>query len=364
MSSPQRFAPAIVSDSQPVRSGVSRRLFVRTAVGALAALPASALAARLADEPLLTGSGDHQYRVEHDWLKPPSGYAWGDTHGLAQDSAGRIYVSHTVHSSSERKDAILVFHRDGTFFTSWGERFAGGGHGLDVRAEGSEEFLYHCDVNRRRLAKTKLDGTLLWEVGAPTQAKLGQTNCYANENEWNPTNVAFAPDGDLFVGDGYGKSFLHRFSKDGEWKATIAGPGAEKGQVSCPHGLWLDSRGSEPTLAVADRANRRIQYFSLDGAHIRFVTAGMRQPCHFKTRGELLLVPDLSSVVTILDKDNQVVAHLGDGDPTNLRDAPRERFIPGKFVHPHTAIWLDDGSILVAEWVPIGRITRLVRAKR
>lgn len=349
----------------------SRRIVIRTALGALVAVPfASAFGAtQAAAEPLITGSGDHTYRVEHDWLKPPADIAWGDTHGLAQDRAGRIYVSHTVHGSSAKKHAILVFERDGRFVTSWGERFVGGGHGLDIRLEGNEEFLYHCDVNRRRLAKTKLDGTLVWEVGAPTAAKLGQTNCYANENDWNPTNVAFLPsgDGDFFVGDGYGKSFVHRFTKDGEWKSTLAGPGADKGQVSCPHGLWLDERGSvakEPVLAVADRANRRIQHFSLDGKHLGFVTEGMRQPCHFKTRGELLLVPDLSSVVTILDRDNKVVTHLGDGDPTNLRDAPREKFIPGKFVHPHTAIWLDDGSILVAEWVPIGRITRLVRAKR
>lgn len=347
----------------------SRRIFVRTAVGSIVAMPLAASLAFAGDgdaAPLLTGSGANTYRVEHDWLTPPKGIVWGDTHGLVQDKAGRIYVSHTVHGSSEKKHAIVVFDKGGTFVTSWGEQFAGGGHGLDIRIEGGEEFLYHCDVNRRRLAKSKLDGTILWEVGAPTKAKLGESACYANENEWNPTNVAFAPDGDLFVGDGYGKSFVHRFSKEGEWKSTLAGPGADKGQVSCPHGLWLDTRSphtAEPVLAVADRGNHRIQYFSLDGKHLGFVTDGMRQPCHFKTRGDQLLVPDLSSVVTILDRDNKVVVHLGDGHPTNLRDAPREKFIPGKFVHPHTAIWLADGSILVAEWVPIGRITRLVPTK-
>jgi hypothetical protein len=263
-----------------------------------------------------------------------------------------------------KKHAIVVFDAKGTFVTSFGESLAGGGHGLDVRAEGASEFLYHCDVNRRRVLKTTLDGKHVWEIGAPTKATFAGANCYANENDWNPTNVAFHPSGDFYLGDGYGKSFVHRFTKDGEWVTTLAGPGNGKGEVSCPHGLWLDERGTagtrEPLLAVADRSNRRIQYFTLDGKHHAFVTDGMRQPCHFKTRGEQLLVPDLSSVVTILDRDNKVVTHLGDGDPTNLRDQPREKFIPGKFVHPHTAIWLADGSILVAEWVPIGRITRLV----
>jgi hypothetical protein len=351
-------------------SALSRRIFLRTAAGAVAALPcASSLAAYgLADDegPIITGTPDHTYRVQHDWLKPAKGVVFGDTHGLAQDSNGRIYVSHTVHPSSETKHAIAVFERDGTFVGSWGEQFAGGGHGLDLRKEGDAEYLYHCDVNRKKLAKTTLDGKVLWEVGAPTAARYRDTACYAGENEWNPTNVAFAPDGDIFVGDGYGKSFVHRFSKDGEWKATIAGPGSGKGEVSCPHGLWVDKRSplsKEPILAVADRSNRRIQYLSFEGAHLGFVTEGMRQPCHFKTHDDRLLVPDLSSVVTILDGDNKVLVHLGDGHPTNLRDAPREKFLPGAFIHPHTAIWHEDGSIIVAEWVPIGRITRLVPTK-
>lgn len=344
---------------------IDRRTFVRTAAGLMALAPLSRAFGN--DEtpqaaPLMTGSGDARYRVEHDWLVPPEGIRWGDTHGLAQDSSGRIYVSHTVHPDSATKHAIVVFDANGKFLTSWGERFAGGGHGLDVRTEGNAEFLYHCDVNRRRLAKTTLDGTLVWETGAPLHARLGDETLYAHEGDWNPTNVAFHPDGDIYVGDGYGKAFVHRFSKDGEWKATLTRPGSGKGETNCPHGLWLDTRGTEPVLAVADRGNRRIQYFSLDGKHLSFVTDGMRQPCHFKTRGDLLLVPDLSSVVTILDKDNKVVAHLCDGDPTNLRGAPREQFIPGRFIHPHTAIWLADGSILVAEWVPIGRVTRLVKA--
>ncbi len=72
-----------------------------------------------------------------------------------------------------------------------------------------------------------------------------------------------------------------------------------------------------------------------------------------------MLVPDLDSVVTILDKDDKVLASLGDGHPSNLRDAPREQFIPGKFIHPHAAIWVNKHDILVVEWVPIGRVTLL-----
>jgi len=350
-----------------VRTTIPRRGFLGASLGTLTAAIAiggldrrtNAFLAALQAGEVTTGVGEQRCRVQHDWLTPPAGLAWGDTHGVCQDRAGDIYVSHTVGADATKDDAIYVFGADGTFKRSFGPQFKGGGHGIDLRVEGGVEVLYHCDVNRRRLAKTTLDGTMLWEVAAPIEATFKGAAIYDSPDAWNPTNVAFAPDGDLFVGDGYGRSYVLRFSKDGAFKSVVAGPGSAAGEVLQPHGLWLDERGGEPLLAVADRANRRIQWFDLDGRHVRFQTEGMRQPCHFKTKGDLLLVPDLSSVVTLVDGKGRVVAQLGDGDPTSLRGAARKDFIPGRFVHPHSATFLADGSILVVEWVPIGRVTRL-----
>lgn len=330
---------------------------------AIAATPASLLAAPFArtqdksdtKRPIL-GSGEHTYECIHDWLTPPDGLLWGDTHGLAQDSQGRIFVAHTVNANSSKAQAVVVFDRDGKFLTAWGDEFRGGAHGLDLRKERDGEFLYHCDTQRRIVVKTDLDGRSVWQAEYPKES-----GAYEAKEKYCPTNVAFLPDGDVLVGDGYGSSYIHRYTAEGKYLRTIIKPGEDKGQVACPHGLWVDSRDGSPKLAVADRANRRIQYFTLEGEHLGFVTEGIRMPCHFKTRGDLLLVPDLESVVTILDKDNKVVTHLGDGHPSALRGEPREKFIPGKFIHPHTAIWLDNGDILVAEWVPIGRVTRLRR---
>ncbi len=342
---------------------LTRRRFVQTtsAAAALSLLPVPRIrAARKSglDNPIL-GSGDNKYECIHDWLTPPEGLAWGDTHGLAQDEAGRIYVAHTVHPSSQKAEAVVVYGDNGKFLEAWGSKFRGGAHGLDIRKEKEGEFLYHCDTARRIVVKTDLKGGSVWEAEYPKESGV-----YPSRDKYCPTNVAFHPDGDVYVGDGYGSSYIHRYTSAGKYVKTIIPPGSDKGQVSCPHGLWVDSRGGgTPRLAVADRSNHRIQYFSLDGEHQGFVTTGMRQPCHFKTRGDILLVPDLDSVVTLLDKDNKVIVHLGDGSedgkPSSLRGAPREKFIPGKFVHPHTAIFLKNGDILVAEWVPIGRITLL-----
>jgi len=307
---------------------------------------------------LILGTGSHRYECIHNWLTPPAGMAFGDTHGVAQDHTGRIYICHTVHESSQSKDGVCVYTPDGKFIESWGPEFAGGSHGLDLRAEKGTEYLYHCDTNRKMVVKTDLKGGIVWQQGVPMSSDK-----YPGGNGYTPTNVAFAPNGDLYVADGYGSSYIHIYSADGDYKKTFAGPGHNAGQTSCPHGLWVDDRGNEPQLVVADRANRRLQYFDLDGKHIKFVTEGMRLPCHFSIRGGEMLIPDLESVITIVDEKNEVVASLGDGRPSDLRGHPRSDFIPGKFIHPHSAKFLHNGDILVVEWVPIGRVTLLKKLK-
>lgn len=302
----------------------------------------------------IVGSGDHTYEIHHDWLTPPVGIKWGDTHGVSVDSQRRIYIAHTVHPSSITSDAVVVFDDRGKFVDSWGKEFRGGAHGLDLRKEGSDEFLYHCDIRRRLIVKSDLKGKVLWEKGVPMESGV-----YKDAGGWCPTNVAFAPNGDLYVGDGYGSSYVHCYSKDGDYKGITIHPGSEAGKVREPHGLWVDTRAATPKLVIADRGNRRLQEFTLDGKHLGFVSEGMRRPCHLHYNGDLALVPDLDSVVTILDKNNKVVAALGDGQPSALRDAPRDKFIPGKFVHPHSARWINERDILVVEWVPIGRVTLL-----
>lgn len=337
-----------------------RELLTRIGEAAVASTIAGATEAEARanpPKPIILVSGAFRYECVHDWLTPPPDIEWGDTHGIAIDSHERIYIAHTVGPNSRKGDAILVFDRHGRFLKSWGERFRGGAHGLDLRRENGREYLYHCDINRKVFAKTDLDGNLIWEKGTPMEAGV-----YKDGAPFNPTNIALADNGDFYVSDGYGSSYIHQYNIKGEYIRTFGGPGTEPGKLQQPHGIWVDKRGSEPLLVVADRANNRLQYFTLDGKHVGFVTNGMRLPCHFHVRGELLLVPDLDHVVTILDGKNQVAVQLGDGrGMPEMRGHPRSDFPPGKFIHPHSAKFISNSDILVVEWVPIGRVTLLRR---
>lgn len=307
------------------------------------------------------GGGDHTYEVHHNWGQLPDHLKWGDTHGVVFDRQGLVYITHQSTAPTPL-DAVVVFDPQGKYVRSFGKEFHGGGHGLDIRQEGSEEFLYLCDIKNRRVAKLSLRGEVVWMREYPKESGV-----YQEAKQYCPTNVAFAPDGGFYVGDGYGSHYIHQYDRNAQWVRTWGGAGNEPGKLRTPHGLcWDDRPGRTPALVIADRANSRLQYFTADGKHLGFV-AGLPHPCHFSLRGTELLVPDLHSRVTILDGANQVIVHLGD-DPQwtsrvksqRLRGKP-DQWQPGRFVHPHQARFDRDGNIFVVEWVPIGRVTMLRR---
>lgn len=345
--------------------GASRRTFIKSA-GA-AALAAGAVGPAIlgatdkaGTKTAVIGTGEHTYECVHGWGQLPDTIKWGETHGVAIDSAGLIYIKHRSHADVP-VDAIVVFDPEGKYVRSFGKEYHHGGHGIDIRQEGNEEFLYLCDVFNRLVVKTTLTGEQIWKMSYPFEAGV-----YQKVGQFSPTNVAFAPDGGFYVADGYGSHYIHQYDKHARWVRTWGGAGDEPGKLKTPHGIWLDDRpGREPTLVVADRANGRLQYFTLDGKFLSFVKE-VSFPAHFDIRGSELLIPDLHARVTILDGNNQVLVHLG-YDPEwtkqvlegfKMRGQP-ERWENGRFVHPHDACYDRQGNIFVVEWVPTGRVTFL-----
>ena len=304
------------------------------------------------------GAGEYQFEAIHDWGELPTNIKYGNTHGVCEDSQGNIYIHHTVNAASESSDSMVVFDAKGKFIKSWGKQFKGGAHGLHVRKEDSTEFLYLCDTQRGLVVKTTLSGEEVFTIGYPSESLA-----YREKIKYSPTNLAIAPNGDIYVGDGYGSSYVNVYNKDGKHMRTFGGKGSANGQLDCPHGIVLDTRGKDPILMVADRANHRIQTFNLAGEHIGYFP-GTNLPCNFdfNHQGDVV-VPDLGARVTLLNRDNAVVAQLGDDSEAKtwekVRKLDRTAFQPGKFVCPHGACFDHNGNIFVVEWVEIGRVTKL-----
>ncbi|HAV63178.1 MAG TPA: hypothetical protein DCY13_12530, partial [Verrucomicrobiales bacterium] len=186
----------------------SRRQFLKQAATATAAAVAfpRVLTAAKADARLVIGTDGHRYEVHHDWAQLPSRYSWQTTHNVAVDREGLVYVIHEGRENLADHPSIFVFDAAGKFVRAFGSQFQGGGHGLEVRTEGDEQFLYVTGYQQlKNFAKLTLRGELVWEKRAPMETGLypeGENTKPAKRwgrDAFMPTNYAFLPDGGFFL---------------------------------------------------------------------------------------------------------------------------------------------------------------------
>jgi hypothetical protein len=357
---------------------MNRRTFLKSSAVAASAGPLFlGVQARAASANPVIGVDGYKFECNHDWLKLPADYEWQTTHNVAVDSQGLIYITH--QGVGKLMDTILVFDGTGKFVRSFGKAFHGGGHGIEIRKEGSDEFCYLSNSfvrkNDLKLMKTTLTGEVVWTKGRPKCKEYEDT-----KKSYSPTNINFLPDGGFVVGDGYGSHYMMHYDKAGEMTKIYGGMGSKDGQFRTPHGNGWDGRNkNHPMIVVCDRANSRLQRFTPEG---QFISATVPNevvlfPAHAKTHGDVLLVPDLHSRVSLFDKDNKPIVHLGEQTAEDtawrkkvvaslsakapekpVRVQPKE-WPAGRFIHPHDASFDLNGNIIVVEWVGTGRVTLL-----
>jgi len=315
--------------------------------------------------------GSRRYEWQGNWAKMPAHLKLGYTHGIVEDRQGRIYVA------NQGGHGVVVFDADGQYVTSWGAHYRSGAHGLTISLENGIEYLYLANTGLAEVVKTTLDGTVVWRTGTPPRSDLYD----GDKKKFSPTETAVGPNQRLYVADGYGQHWVHVYTLTGRYASSFGGKGSAPGQFECPHGIQMDARSGQPFVQIANRHNRRIDNFTLDGRFAATVLDGgqLRYPCTTVIQGDDLYVPDLFCRVSVFDRQNRLTGHLGDFvDGATLTDwaqfksgqfpelagypnIPMAKRVPGKFVAPHRLHVNRQGDILVVEWIAEGRITKLRR---
>jgi len=210
-------------------------------------------------------SEPNPYRTVEGWAKMPEGRTWGSTSAVEIDPDGKsIWVGERCGANTcatSDLPAILKFDANGKLVTSFGAGMFVFPHGMHVDAGGN---VWLTDPRGKegkghQVFKFAPDGKLLLTLG-----KAGVTG--EGPDTFNqPSDVAVAPSGDIFVGDGHDENSnarIVKFTKDGKFVKTWGKRGKGLGELDTPHGLAFDSKGR---LFVADRGNNRIQIFDQDG---------------------------------------------------------------------------------------------------
>jgi len=282
----------------------------------------------------------------------PDNQPIGPAHGgVAVDRSGNIYVS----TDSDR--GILVFGNDGKFKRAFGPTHI---HGLFLKREKDGEYLYCARPDYNEVEKIKTDGTVAWTMGYPETSGI-----YANKGEFHPTNVISTPDGSIFVADGYGKHWIHKYDASRSYVKSFGGPGtktpAEEGKFNTCHGITVDLRGPKPMLFVCNRESGRVEYWDLDGNFVKVIQTNLRMPAAVQIRGDYVAIGELQGRVTVLGKNNEIVAELGDNPDASQRanyGLNPSAWKAEYFNSPHGISFDRSGNIIVSEWSQYGRITK------
>ena len=288
------------------------------------------------------------YEFVPNFIQPPPGKEQiGNGHGeIACDSAGNFYVS------VQEKDAgIQVYGPDGKFIKALS--LPASLHGFVIRKDEGHEYLFAAVLGEQRVIKCELDGKVVLEI--PTkdfpeeQAKPGL----------KLTNCDIASNGDIYVVDGYGKSWIFVFDRAGKFKKVFGGPVAPY-NFKNTHKIFIDKRFSPERIVALDRGNNRMLHLDLEGNILGMIAdKDLRNPSSASFHGDLMCVAEIAGRVSVWDKDNKLVTELGaNPQKTNTPKIEPKDWQQGVVTSPHGITFDNAGNILETEWNQWGRVLR------
>ncbi len=308
-------------------------------------------------KPVRMGCGAMTFDTVPGWGLGADGKSiLGSTHGgVAVGKDGTIWTSSSL--------GIFGFSPDGKI----SRRFLGDAysniHDLKIHPEGDGEFLYGArNVAGEGIKVHPVSGEVVLKLGLPSAPGLALT-------KWAPTAITVAPDGTIYLADGYASNHIFVFDRAGTYLRHFGVAGNGMQEFNTAHGMTLDTRYDPPRLLVCDRNHQpkgRLVHYALDGTFIEEVVTGLGMPTSAIVQGDHVSVPDLHGRVVILDRSNTIMAVLGHNPDAATRanhNVPQEKWIEGIFNGTHGSAWDAEGNLYVQDWNVSGRIMKLVRVR-
>jgi hypothetical protein len=299
------------------------------------------------------------YEAVEGWLELPAGReTLGPMHGdIAVSRAGEVYVS--VETAGM---GVQVFSAEGRYLRSL-EQAPADLHGFVIRDAGDGEHLYGVSLRGQKIVKLTLAGDVVLDISRDAIPREHWTeNRFSSELGVLLSGLDVAPNGDLYVTDGYSSDYVHRFDRQGNYLETFGGKAAPYG-FNILHKLAIDTRFDPARIIATDRLNNRVVHLSLDGELLGIVNDELLLPAAVALDGDNVIVGELNGRVTILDKRGAVVTHLGtntaDGIGTNR--VPPEQWRTGYVIAAHGVATNAEGDVFVAEFSTFGRVHKFER---
>lgn len=301
-----------------------------------------------------------EYKAVPNWYQLPEGRPqMGNMHGdVAVASNGDVYVS-----TMDPKAALQVYADDGKFLRLVPDA-PPDFHGFVIHKDAGGEFIYGARLGTGDILKLTLEGKEVLRIAPSAIPDEFKAVGKDGKPRVALTAMDVAPDGDLYVTDGYSSDYVHHFNKDGKYLKSFGGK-KEPYNFKTLHKIAIDTRFSPPRIIGCDRANGRVVHMSLDGEMLGVIATGMRLPAAVAIQGDLAVIGELKGQVTVLDKEGKVAAKFGtDDEPKDEvgsnKCAP-DFWRPGIVTAPHGVAFNAHGDIFVSEYNIYGRVHRFNR---
>jgi hypothetical protein len=228
---------------------------------------------------------------------------------------------------------------------------------------GDGERIYGVSLRGQKFVKMTLGGDIVLEISRDAIPREYWTpNRFSTELGLLLSGMDVAPNGDLYVTDGYSSDYVHRFDAKGNYLGTFGGKAAPYG-FNILHKIAMDSRFSPVRIIATDRLNNRVVHLSLDGKFLGVVNDQLLLPAAVAIDGDNVVVGELNGRVTILDKGGKVVTHIGtnsdEGIGTNR--VPPDKWRLGAVIAAHGVATNADGDVFVSEFSTFGRVHKFDR---
>jgi hypothetical protein len=301
-----------------------------------------------------------------NWLTlPPGKEQLGNMHGdVAVSSKGEIYVS-----VQDPQAGLQVFARDGKWLRHV-PNAPSDFHGFVIRKQQDGEFIYGPRLTGQEILKLTLDGKVVLRIPAsaiPDEFK--NTRPVGKDKEKKEpfvrlTAMDVAPNGDLFVVDGYSSDYIHRFDARGNYLKSFGGRKKEPYNFNTLHKIAIDTRFNPPRIIGCDRANMRVVHLSLEGEFLGEIATDLLLPAAVAVHGDYAAIGEIKGQVTLLDKSGNVAARLGansNADEVGTNKTEPAKWRPGIVTAPHGVAFDTKGNVYVAEYSLFGRVHRFDR---
>ncbi len=247
------------------------------------------------------GSGDFKYERVPSWPKLPRYWAMG----LASD--GAVNSRNEIHIFSRGEHPVTIWDPEGNFISSWGEgTFSANPHGIYIAPNDN---VWLVDRDFHIATEYTPAGKALRTLGN----KLAPSPSFQGLPFNMPSGLAIAPDGHLFVSDGYGGHRVHKFSPEGKLLKSWGMEGAGRGTFKLLHNIWVDSRSR---VFICDRENDLIQIFDSEGKFLE--QWPITRPGDMYIQNELIFVIESGpgGGVSIWTLDHELVSRWKSNEPS------------------------------------------------